>query len=36
MANVSNSSVICRARWGHFPHDADIGVRGFVDVRGGV
>ena len=29
MANVTSSSVICCAGWEHFPHDADIGIRGF-------
>jgi SHS2 domain-containing protein len=27
--NQSAASVIGKARWEHFPHDADVGVRGF-------
>ena len=27
--DVTSSSVICCAGWEHFPHDADIGIRGF-------
>lgn len=27
--NQSAASVVGKARWEHFPHDADVGVRGF-------